>query len=359
MSKLKAVIQDENTLRTIVDVKVADITARVKRAIGPLEEQYVRYRLRQRIGVVLLVLGFAIPQTAFFILGAQEYMATYFFLGVILICVGLYLSYAGKRFVTAFNQALDREVYQEIFSLFGLVGTVVEQTPLTPLPLPEGSSTEGIKRKWLARIGAHVFSQVEEQARTLLARSELITEPYNRFAIDTLATIAMGEQTLTWSELSISNVTGSGKNRSEKSVFQGYFISAPLTKRLAGKTFIAAEGDPVNATRTPFWKKSVTETVLEWNEFEDLLHVATSNETEARYVLTPNFMHELYDWWAKRTEQIRLSFMGDQLYILFPDKKLRFNKTVANLSEQELRDYLLAVATPMLHVVHLVEEVRL
>ena len=98
---------------------------------------------------------------------------------------------------------------------------------------------------------------------------------------------------------------------------------------------------------------------MEWNEFEALLHVAATNPTEARYILTTDFMVELHDWWQEHKGNIRLSFIASRMYILFPDKGIKLKDTVPSLDESALRAYILSIAKPLLHVLHLVEKVKL
>ena len=165
------------------------------------------------------------------------------------------------------------------------------------------------------------------------------------------------------SELSVKLETGSGKNRSIKKIFTGYFVSFDLDRTLEGKTFVSAEGDETGFGHRSFFtdigKKGVQETKLEWNQFEDKLHVATDNETEARYVFTTDFMSDLYLWWEGRKSHIRISFIGNHMYMLFPDERVRFDSTIPRINEKEVKEYLLTIARPLLHVVHLAENVQL
>lgn len=104
--------------------------------------------------------------------------------------------------------------------------------------------------------------------------------------------------------------------------------------------------------------KDVQETILEWNDFEKLLHVATNNETEARYILTPDMMSNLYDWWIPKKQNIRLSFVSNKMYILFPDNTIRIGTTVQNLNQSHIEKYVLSIAIPLLHILHLIEDIN-
>lgn len=197
-----------------------------------------------------------------------------------------------------------------------------------------------------------------------LRQSELITEPFNTTKVDNLFEItAQDGRRLSAGEMDIRNITGSGKNRQEKRIFKGYFVSYELPHVLDAKTFISTEGDDSGFGHLDFWnltKETLpSETTLEWAEFEDLLHVMTTDKVEARYILTPNFMSDLYDWWKQQKGNIRISFINDKMYLLYPDAQVRMHDSVASIDEEEVRQYMLTVARPILHILHLIEDVRM
>lgn len=47
------------------------------------------------------------------------------------------------------------------------------------------------------------------------------------------------------------------------------------------------------------------------------------------------------------------------MYLLFPDNQIRLNDSVANIDEEEVKQYMLTIARPLLHVLHLIEDVRM
>lgn len=163
--------------------------------------------------------------------------------------------------------------------------------------------------------------------------------------------------------MDIRNITGSGKNRQEKRIFKGYFVSYDLPHTLDAKTFVSTEGDDSGFGHVDFWnftKETLPEeTLLEWAEFEDLLHVMTTDKIEARYILTPNFMSDLYDWWKQQKGNIRISFIKGKMYMLYPDAQVRIHDSVASIDEEEVKSYVLTVARPILHILHLIEDVRM
>jgi len=55
-------------------------------------------------------------------------------------------------------------------------------------------------------------------------------------------------------------------------------------------------------THKYFQQFDTNTTLLEWGQFEDLLHVETTNETEARYLLPPDAMENIYHSWSSNAE---------------------------------------------------------
>jgi len=124
-------------------------------------------------------------------------------------------------------------------------------------------------------------------------------------------------------ELDIQNVTGSGGEKRFRRIFHGYFFAVDISKTLVGKTFVTTKGDILGyGNKSSFGRNDVSRTELEWNDFENKIHVSTTDPIEARYILTTDFMTDLYDWWNERVEkQIRISFIGDKMYFIYPDLK--------------------------------------
>jgi hypothetical protein len=252
-------------------------------------------------------------------------------------------------------------LFPEIAALFGVTGQVVETTVVAQTT--DQSKQAGFWTKARLSVASQqLVSPEREQVLALLDHSELITEPRNQVRIDDMMHMTFDERILFLSELSVKHVTGSGKNRRTKKIFKGYFLSFDLNRPLTGKTFVSSEGDKKGFGHKSFWKSlqgtGVQETILEWNDFEALLHVASTDPTEARYILTPNFMAELYDWWLENKTNIRLSFVDNRMYVLFPDKKIRLRNTVSSLDQASLHSYIMTVAKPLMHVLHLIERVK-
>lgn len=368
----KQTFPDEAALEKVVAEQLSDITHSVKNEIGHLEADYKRIKRNQKIAGILgvifvlamsaseVIVEFFIPSISTPVLIGGGIMVVG---GFVLAGRKIYQLYrGGSQLVREFEQKLNHVLFNRILELFSLKGSYLEHTYSLPV---EGVKNLTEARSFISNIhkkhGVFALTAESQQVIALLDHSELVTESRNRVHVDDMLSIDVGGRSLFVSELDIKHETGSGKNRKVKKIFKGYFVSFDLPRPLTGKTFVSTEGDKKGFGHMSFWKSktgdNIRETILEWNEFEKLLHVATNNESEARYVLPPDFMHDLYEWWQHKKQNIRLSFIAHRMYILYPDNNIRIKNTVPDLSEKHIQSYILTIAKPLLHVLHLVEDV--
>jgi hypothetical protein len=375
MDGIKQRIPDESTLETLLASDLTTTTQTVRTELGELEGRYISFRRRQRL-VALALFGFlVIPSMAFFTFGTLLSATVSSWSGLIgtLIFIGSiaafgYLAFTflvkGAGVVKAFHAGIDKVLFKHLFNRLGIVGALIEHT--TKLDERVFPDTKLGKIQTFFRRMAMLQKPSPEATAMLevLRQSELITEPFNTTKVDNLFRITTGEACeLLVGEFDIKNVTGSGKNRQVKNIFHGYFASYQLPHSLDAKTFVSTEGDEAGFGHLSFWTSMMEqlpkETVLEWGEFEDLLHVATTDKVEARYILTPNFMSDLHDWWKGEKGNIRISFIKDKMYLLYPDNQIRIHDTVSNIDEAEVKEYMLSIARPLLRVLHLISGVRM
>ena len=119
------------------------------------------------------------------------------------------------------------------------------------------------------------------------------------------------------------NVTkGSGKSKSV--VFKGVMFCFPISRKFLGETYLRAGKEASLSTpmgtsiSRSFMNSSVKPTDLEWNDFEKLIDVHSSNQIEAREILDPAFMETIYHWWKDHNKNVRLSFKDNHVYMAIP-----------------------------------------
>jgi Protein of unknown function (DUF3137) len=351
-------ITNELELRKIIEDESENFVDAVRTEVGGLESEYISARKEQKWGVLLVIGAFLLPYLFSFVAG-QTFLV-FSILTVMVICLvkGFKLIFGKLALINQYNNCVNRIIFTKAFSILGLDGRLVVAEEEVNLILKKNPAE---KSRWQIFLRSLKVNGSPDLVATLgeLETSELITEPHNTNQIDNSLEINYRDFLVRISELDIKHVTGSGKNRSTKNIFHGYFARVSLKKALSGKTFISTEGDKDGFGNISFWNNNTKETVLEWNEFEDLLHVATTDETEARYILTPNFMHDLHSWWKGQKDNIRLSFIGNNMYIIFPDNQIRINQTIEKIDRESIVEYTYSIARPLWYVMRLIDDVRL
>lgn len=367
----------EEDLKIAVTQRIDEFTVRVREEVGPFEAEYIRKSKLQKLGGVYITVGVGLLILPLHLFDADTLRPTGSFIYMLLglMAVGPVCIYLGwrkmkgtRKAIMRFQQAFKATIAPLLFELFALpvnwiAHTVPEIGDKKSADMTKGELNVFLSTKLVPVLGKLLQSDEKAHVLSLLDHSELITESRNTMIVDDMFSVTIGDRSLFVSELDAKHVTGSGKNRNVKHIFTGYFVTFDLDTQLEGKTFVSTDGDKNGFGHQSFWKSltnnaGVKETQLEWNEFESLLHVATTSPSEARYVLPPDFMHDLYEWWKEKKGNIRVSFIQSRMYILFPDKRIRFGRTVARITNKEVAEYLESVSLPLLHVLHLVEDVQ-
>jgi len=369
---------DEATLKAYLQANIGSLTQSVKDSVGSLEAQYIEKLKLRNQGTKRIVGGVFIASVCFVLFDLNMYPADWIALVVILllavIAAAAALTWSGWKkirgtsaVIAAFHSGLNDALYPLVYEIFGLSGERISQTKKDAGD-DDTATKKARESMWkssfrLAKISARLSTSPEKDSvLALLDHSELITESRNRVTVDDMVSATFNGRTLFLSELDVKHETGSGKNRRVKKIFHGYFVSFDLARELTGKTFVSTEGDKKGFGHQSFFSTKKNEglevTELEWNDFEKLLHVVTNNPVEARYILTPDFMLDLHTWWSQKKQNIRISFLGNRMYVLFPDKNIRIGRTIKKISEPETLEYLESISVPLLHVLHLVEDIE-
>lgn len=330
--------QHDKELRTLIENEWGDFEHVLHRDVGRLMSRYLKWQRRSLWAVFFLfpgpVLFLAVGQFVSVGVSGQSSLATLISVVLINISLGIFawIIFNWSKASAEFNKVFNPIVFEKAFQMLGFTGVHATKESVT-----------------------------EAEIISLLDHSELITENRNRYEVDDMISTEYHGRPLFMAELRVRYVTGSGKNRSEKLLFHGFFAVHDLPRHLEGKTFITTERDRRGFGGVSLWQQlfnkqaSPRETLLEWNDFENKLHVATTNEVEARYILTPDFMGELYDWWKERGGNIRVSFLDNRLYVLLPDRNVRIGISTIGFKEKHLKFYMLTVMRPVWHLQQLMK----
>lgn len=360
---IKKTFPDETSLKQHITEHAERITDVVRAKMGRFEPEFQRQLAKSRWGFGLLVAGvlvFVLPVDRIFFDGVVL-LGIMVVVSAVLIIKGISMVFHAQTYIRFFNQKLNHQVFAEVFRIFDL--EIQHGKKVLPEPTQQTEQNwKSLSKGFSALTNIAVDTDVEQEVRDHLDLSELVTEPHNHTAIDDVVRLSRNQKKILVAELHLQHVTGSGKNRQVKEIFKGYFVEVELDISLTGKTFISTDGDRHGFGHRSFWTGmsdiGAKETKLEWNDFENLLHVATTNGVEARYVLSTDFMQDLYEWWKDKKGNIRIAFLRNSMYVLFPNNKIRFNQTIRRITQAEVESYLLSIALPLLHVMHLIEDVQ-
>ena len=151
-----------------------------------------------------------------------------------------------------------------------------------------------------------------------------ILPTYNRESNEDLIVGSYKGVQITLFESELEYESGSGKHSSCRTVFKGIMIKLSVNKQFQGQTIIKKDSGAIGN-----WFKnkiSALESVrLEDPKFEDQFEVYSSDQVEARYLLTTSFMQRLLD--LKTIfggKKIECSFFNDSLLLLISIKRNMF-----------------------------------
>jgi len=369
---------DEETLRQYLQEKNQFFVDSIRQQVGHLEAQYYdnlrksqAFVNRRRVKGLVLLLGsvlclsfvYLIANTNNYFLGIVGVMAI--LAGITFVRVGWQMVRSRLVDIDMFkNSDINDIAYPLVLDIFGLTGQRAAHSMKSIEWLDEAIKNPDRGRLlgvW-HRAKTDNASPQQDAVLRLLDHSELITTQKDVVLVDDMVSITYNDRPLFLAEITAKSILGKDNDKRVSNIFHGYFVSFDLPRALTGKTFVSTEGDKKGFGHQSFFKsmkgKGVQKTELEWNDFEDKLHVVTDNPSEARYVLTPDFMSDLYDWWQGKKENIRLSFIANRMYVLFPDKGVRMGKTIKKIDSGEMQMYLESIAVPLLHVLHLIEDLE-
>lgn len=107
----------------------------------------------------------------------------------------------------------------------------------------------------------------------------------------------------------------------QDSIFNGIFISASFNKDFTSKTFLFPKDiiSSINHIEKQVFS-DFKKVKLEDSEFANEFLVLSSDQIEARYILTTSLMQRILDYKEKINKKISLSFVDNRLYCAIPDQ---------------------------------------
>lgn len=180
--------------------------------------------------------------------------------------------------------------------------------------------------------------------QTFMASNLFSTTP-DRYHTEDLITGKIGKTHFMCSEIVAEEkrVTRDSKGRTQVTwidIFRGFFFIADFQKDFQGQTVVF---------RNSWfkWNASGQRVKLENPEFEKSFDTYSTDQVEARYLLTPGLMEKLLELDRKFPGKITLSFLNSQVLIAIPDSKDHFEASIwqSQLQNNSVREEFYTLTT--------------
>lgn len=152
-----------------------------------------------------------------------------------------------------------------------------------------------------------------------------------------------GKTVFCFSELHTEYKVSTGKSTSWHTIFKGLFFIGDFNKHFQGRTYVYSESNPQLGFFTKMFSSFASDlekVKLESSEFENKFVVYSSDQVEARYILTPSFMERLAKLQDLMGEETSYSFVDTNIYVAVPIRDALFEpKVFSSNSYATLGDY--------------------
>ncbi|WP_421849514.1 DUF3137 domain-containing protein [Marinomonas sp.] len=176
------------------------------------------------------------------------------------------------------------------------------------------------------------FSANKSIDSKLYKKSRLYLTEANSFSGEDYISGKLGDTAIEFSELESFHTTtnrdsNGNQNTKNKTIFKGVFFVADFNKNFDCHLFIVPQRRFFSSVSTIFGDGSneMGQLVkLENTEFEEFFEVYSSDQIEARYILSSKLMEKLVEFRQKFSNQIRISFIDGMLFIAIESSKNHF-----------------------------------
>ena len=173
--------------------------------------------------------------------------------------------------------------------------------------------------------------------------SGLYLEGVDRYRGDDYVEGRRDKTTFCFSELHTEKRVSSGKSTHWQTIFKGLFFIGDFNKNFQGRTFIYSENNPQLGFFSKMFSSfawNLEKVNLESLEFENKFIVYSSDQVEARYILTPSFMERLVKLQDLMGDRTSYSFVDTNVYVAIPISDELFEPSVFSENDyNRLGDY--------------------
>ncbi|ACA84439.1 DUF3137 domain-containing protein [Shewanella woodyi] len=167
-----------------------------------------------------------------------------------------------------------------------------------------------------------IFSSTHQMSLSALKRSKLLPSYDNASFEDYVQGTYKGVE-IAINELELTKEVKRDKRRETQTVFNGVMVQLSCHKPFTGHTVVVkTRGGLINFLSDSF--KSLSRVKLEDVRFEKQFDVFSSDQIEARYLLTVTFMERLQELASCFSGKIQCAFYDDKLLIMLASSEDRF-----------------------------------
>lgn len=160
-------------------------------------------------------------------------------------------------------------------------------------------------------------------------KSKLFLKKINRYYGDDYVHGVVGKTTIRFSEVFTQYEQSNGDEKTLDTIFRGILFIADFNKKFVGETIVLPDVSEsalggfgsflqsLNYARPQLVK-------LEDPEFEKNFVVYSTDQVEARYILSPALMQRILEFKTRTSARISLSFIDSHVYIAIPINKNLF-----------------------------------
>lgn len=151
-------------------------------------------------------------------------------------------------------------------------------------------------------------------------QSKLFLQRPNRYNGDDMIQGKIDNTTFACSELFVQHKQQSGKDTHYVTIFRGLFVKTDFNKHFNGETYVLPDTAEKLLGGFGRWLQELNFTrpdrvQLESPDFERQFAVYSTDQVEARYILTPSLMERIINLRGTVKNQIALSFLHNHLYL--------------------------------------------
>lgn len=181
-----------------------------------------------------------------------------------------------------------------------------------------------------------VYSPHLSISKTDYLNSGLFVEQPDRYSGDDYIEGTHEKTFFCFSELHTERKVSSGKSTHWETIFRGLFFIADFNKNFSGRTYLWSERNPQINFLTKLFSSfawNLEKIKLESVEFEKRFIVYSSDQVEARYILTPSFMERIVRLQQLMGEGTSLSFVNTNIHVAVPIKDELFEPAIFSAND--------------------------